>query len=114
MLWKSTSTFALRPVEPRELRGIVSGDGEVEVVDDAPAGDVFPDHPLVVRLRDGGKLAVQPKQAWTDVARFTARGIPAVNFGPGETAQAHQTNEWCSTASLEMNYRNLRRFFTRS
>jgi acetylornithine deacetylase/succinyl-diaminopimelate desuccinylase-like protein len=34
-----------------------------------------------------------------------------VNFGPGETAQAHQAGEWCSIDSLETSYGSLRRFF---
>jgi succinyl-diaminopimelate desuccinylase len=86
--------------------------GEVEIVDRAPAGDVHLDHPLLERWRAAENLAVQPKQAWTDVARFTQRGVPAVNFGPGETAQAHQAGEWCSIESLVHNHGALRRFFS--
>jgi succinyl-diaminopimelate desuccinylase len=94
-----------------ELRALVGDDGVVEVTDRAPSGEVFADHPLIHdwRVREG--LEVRPKQAWTDVARFTAAGVPAVNFGPGETAQAHQANEWCSIASLEFNFGALHRFF---
>ncbi len=94
-----------------ELRALVGEDGEVEVTDQAPAGAVYLDHPLLEPWREREGLAVQPKQAWTDVARFTVRGIPAVNFGPGETAQAHQADEWCSVDSLEHCYGALRRFF---
>ena len=57
------------------------------------------------------EIGIACKQAWTDVARFTERGIPAVNFGPGETAQAHQAGEWCSIESLEYVYGALREFF---
>jgi succinyl-diaminopimelate desuccinylase len=87
-----------------ELRALVGDDAEVEVIDRAPAGAVYLGHPLLEpwRLRRG--IPVQCKQAWTDVARFTERGVPAVNFGPGETAQAHQAGEWCSVESLEYAY----------
>ncbi|HYJ80266.1 MAG TPA: succinyl-diaminopimelate desuccinylase [Longimicrobiaceae bacterium] len=95
-----------------ELHALVGDAGEVVVTDCAPSGEVHLDHPLIHawRVREG--LRVAPKQAWTDVARFTSNSIPAVNFGPGETAQAHQANEWCSVPSLESCYAALRRFFT--
>ena len=95
-----------------DLRRFVGSDGEVQVVDLAPSGEVFLDHPLIEPWRRRQGLDIAPKQAWTDVARFTERGIPAVNFGPGETTQAHQAGEWCSIASLEHAYHHLREFFT--
>lgn len=96
-----------------ELREIVGGDADVLVVDASPAGDVHADHPLIVDWCRAEGLEVMPKQAWTDVARFTTAGIPAVNFGPGETGQAHQANEWASIDSLAHCYGALRRWFAR-
>jgi succinyl-diaminopimelate desuccinylase len=96
----------------RELEALVGADGEVRVTDVAPAGAVYLDHPLLEPWRVRQELAVAPKQAWTDVARFTERGIPAVNFGPGDTSQAHQAREWCSIDSLEHAYTHLRDYLT--
>jgi succinyl-diaminopimelate desuccinylase len=74
---------------------------EAELTDLSPAAPSFADHPLVRLLAERTGAASEPKQAWTDVARLAVHGVPAVNFGPGATAQAHQVGEWVELAAVE-------------
>lgn len=87
---------------------------DVEIIDRSPAALPFAAHPLVQRLANAGVAAVEPKQAWTDVARFAALGVPAVNWGPGTQAQAHQPDEWTSVSTLVAGRDILRSFLARS
>jgi succinyl-diaminopimelate desuccinylase len=87
-----------------ELVALVAGRADMEFTDLSPAARPSASHPLVRTLIASGVRSVEPKQAWTDVARFAARGVAAVNFGPGENAQAHQRNESTSLALVHEGY----------
>jgi succinyl-diaminopimelate desuccinylase len=93
-----------------ELTALVGEAAQVELVDAAPAGRPHAKHPLVQKLAAAGVASVQTKQAWTDVARFDAIGVPAVNFGPGTQNQAHQRNEYTELPLLEDGFGVLWRF----
>jgi succinyl-diaminopimelate desuccinylase len=83
------------------------------VIDDAaPAGPVPLDNPLVRHFAALCDLELQPKQAWTDVARLAAHGIDAINFGPGRTDQAHQRGEYIEVPALVRSYEALMRLLT--
>lgn len=85
----------------RHIRMIAGADASLKFVDLAPPARPFRRHPLVEALAECGVAAVEPKQSWTDVARFSAIDVPAVNFGPGVNAQAHQKNEWTTLPLLD-------------
>ena len=94
-----------------ELRALAKRHGAaIELVDLSPACPAYGDHPLVQRLLARTGARAEPKQAWTDVARLAAQGIPAVNFGPGATSQAHQQGEWIDLAQLARGYELIEKF----
>jgi succinyl-diaminopimelate desuccinylase len=63
------------------------------VTDSSPGARPGLSDPLVQSLAAAAGERVGPKYGWTDVARFTALGIPAVNYGPGDPELAHRDDE---------------------
>lgn len=92
------------------LLDVASEADEVIVGDSAPAGAVPEGNKHLLRLESllGGERF--PKQGWTDVARLTAWGIPAVNYGPGDPGVAHQAGESVVLQSLDVAYGVMRHF----
>jgi succinyl-diaminopimelate desuccinylase len=91
------------------LRELCPG-GELTIDSLAPSGPVATENPRAQKLIAAGELTVAPKQAWTPVAEFGLAGLDAVNFGPGEPAQAHRRDESIEIAALERSYRVLEAF----
>jgi succinyl-diaminopimelate desuccinylase len=53
---------------------------------------------------------VLAKYGWTDVSRFSALGIPAVNFGPGDPNLAHKRDEYVEVEKITATAETLRRY----
>lgn len=94
------------------IRSLVPEGAELVLAGHSPPARVVADSPLVRALREAGGLELRPKQAWTNVADFTARGLDAVNFGPGSTFYTHKRDERVEIAALVRCYEALRRFVT--
>ena len=69
------------------------GGFDVAVTDLAPGALPGLDRPAAKAFVEAVGGQVNPKFGWTDVARFTALGIPAVNYGPGDPMYAHKQDE---------------------
>jgi succinyl-diaminopimelate desuccinylase len=76
----------------QKLRDLFAG-YEVEVTDLALGARPGLDLGLAQEFAASVGSEPRPKYGWTDVARFSALGIPAVNFGPGDPSLAHADNE---------------------
>jgi len=94
----------------RRLRALVPAEFEFRVVDRSTPGRVCADQPDVRDFVRRFDAKVAGKQGWTDVAQFTAAGVPAFNFGPGVPELAHQAGEYCPVENLERAYRWLAEF----
>jgi succinyl-diaminopimelate desuccinylase len=98
----------------QQILDLVQEDANVEFLEVCPSGPVPENNPILDRFRNLTGVPELPKQAWTDVAQFGVHGIDAVNFGPGDTAEAHQQNESMSINRLMESDIMFRRFLEAS
>ena len=82
------------------------------MTDRALAAPVPENNPHMDRLAAITRAPRGPKQGWTDVARLAEYGIPAINYGPGEVAMAHQLAESVPIENLAVAWGHLRTFLT--
>jgi succinyl-diaminopimelate desuccinylase len=81
---------------------------DVTLTDSAPGALPGLDVPAAKAFVEAVGGEVNPKFGWTDVARFSGLGVPAVNFGPGDPMLAHKQEEHVPVADIERCERTLR------
>lgn len=81
---------------------------EVEVMDVAEGARPGLNTEVAKAFIAATKTTVHPKYGWTDVARFSALGIPAVNYGPGDPSLAHADNENVPVGHIHDCYQGLK------
>lgn len=92
-----------------QLRGWFD-DYLITVADVSPAARPGLDLPLAQEFVQAIGEPARAKYGWTDVARFSELGIPAVNYGPGDPSLAHRDDEACPVADLDKCAAGLRRW----
>ncbi|MDJ0952265.1 MAG: succinyl-diaminopimelate desuccinylase [Acidimicrobiia bacterium] len=101
--------YSLEEAEER-LQAVAAEADWIVIKDRAPSGEVVEHNVHLDRLLEISGASRSSKQGWTDVARLTARGIPAVNFGPGDPGLAHQQAESVPLVNVDRGYEVLREF----
>ncbi|HEX3546499.1 MAG TPA: succinyl-diaminopimelate desuccinylase [Mycobacterium sp.] len=87
-------------------------DVALELIDSAAGALPGLTKPAAAALVDAAGGRVRAKYGWTDVARFAALGIPAVNYGPGDPNFAHRVDERVDVSQITAATEMLRRYLT--
>lgn len=85
---------------------------DIEVLDVSPGARPGLDRPAAKEFIAAVGATPRAKYGWTDVARFSELGIPAVNFGPGDPGKCHADDEACEVADLHACADALRRWLS--
>jgi succinyl-diaminopimelate desuccinylase len=97
----------------RHVRDVFTG-FDVEIVDLAVGARPGLDAPLAQEFVTAVGAEPRPKYGWTDVARFSALGVPAVNYGPGDPHLAHHDEERVPLAQIDAVEQGLRAWLSSS
>lgn len=93
------------------LRGVLAG-FDIDITDAAEGARPGLDAEIAKQFVAAVGAEPRPKYGWTDVARFSALGIPAVNYGPGDPHLAHHDEERVPLAQIDAVERGLRAWLT--
>ncbi|GHD03817.1 succinyl-diaminopimelate desuccinylase [Zhihengliuella salsuginis] len=93
------------------IRALLPG-YELERTDAAAGARPGLNHPAAAAFVETVGQVPKPKYGWTDVARFSAAGVPAVNFGPGDALLAHSDDEHVSANAIRACYGSLYEWLT--
>jgi succinyl-diaminopimelate desuccinylase len=97
----------------QHVREVLDGLGvHIEQTDAAPGALPGLTKPAAAALVEAAGGKVRAKYGWTDVARFAALGVPAVNFGPGDPNLAHRVDEQVDVAQITAATDMLRRYLS--
>jgi succinyl-diaminopimelate desuccinylase len=97
----------------QHVRDVFDGlDMRIEQTDAAAGALPGLSQPAAKALVEAAGGRVRAKYGWTDVARFAALGIPAVNFGPGDPNLAHTREERVPVANITAAAEMLRRYLS--
>jgi succinyl-diaminopimelate desuccinylase len=97
----------------QHVRDVFAG-FDVEIVDLAEGARPGLDAPLAQEFVAAVGAVPRPKYGWTDVARFSAMGVPAVNYGPGDPHLAHHDDERVPLQQIDDVERGLRAWLSAS
>ncbi|ACY96755.1 MULTISPECIES: succinyl-diaminopimelate desuccinylase [Thermomonospora] len=85
---------------------------EVTVVDAAESARPGLAHPAAAAFVAAVGGTPRAKLGWTDVARFSALGVPAVNYGPGDPPLSHTKDEYVEIPLIRDCERRMRAWLT--